>query len=238
MANTLRADVAPVTGACFGQRRLDPRQPQRLYNPVPGPDDSRTSPTGAPQRTSLSTLPTELQLWISRQLAYPDALSLKHVSRHFYGLVDSGVRLKVAWMVERHELRLGFPDHRHCILKTDEAFCSRQVRTLMERRRRHEECGEVRGCVVLLDPRWPCRELAKRRSRGNGRGRGLAKARDVLLSFVGASAQTRSRGGDLWLLISIVFLLAWVARVSEGTAVGLACDSFHLAILAGLYLTL
>lgn len=72
-------------------------------------------------------LPTEIHILISKELIYPDALSLKHVSRYFYGLVDTGVRLKVAWLMERHMLHLDCPKDRKCILRTDLEFCRGSV---------------------------------------------------------------------------------------------------------------
>lgn len=67
-------------------------------------------------------LPTEIQILISKELIYPDALSLKHTSPHLYSLVDTGVRLKVAWLVSRRELHLDCPNDRKCILNTDLQF--------------------------------------------------------------------------------------------------------------------
>ena len=97
----------------------------------------RPSPHALP---SLPALPLEIQLQVSSYLSYPDALALKHTSRHFYHLVDTGVRLKVAWLIDRKRLRLDHPKE-YCSLKTDEAFCSsREIRRIMERRRRHGEC--------------------------------------------------------------------------------------------------
>jgi len=97
---------------------------------------------------SLLILPVELQLQISTALPYPDALSLKHTCRHFYRLVDTGIRLKVTWLLERKTSKLDIPK-RKCILKTDEAFCSsREIRGFMEKRRRHQEC-KGGACAVV-----------------------------------------------------------------------------------------
>jgi hypothetical protein len=41
---------------------------------------------------------------------------------------------------------------RNCVLKTDASFCAGgggEVRRIMERRRRHEECRKERGCEVI-----------------------------------------------------------------------------------------
>lgn len=72
-------------------------------------------------------LPTEIHVLISKELIYPDALSLKHTSRYFYNWVDTGVRLKVAWLVERRELHLDCPNDRKCNLRTDLEFCRGSV---------------------------------------------------------------------------------------------------------------
>ena len=105
--------------------------------------------------TELMQLPTEIHLLIAIHLPYPDALSLKHASRHFFYLIDSGIRLKVAWLLDRRRLRLECPNA--CELKTDETFCSsRHVRRLMVQRRRHLECGRGKGCLVVGDPAKTC----------------------------------------------------------------------------------
>ncbi|KAG6366767.1 hypothetical protein INS49_000947 [Diaporthe citri] len=105
-------------------------------------------------QTNFMDLPTELHLLISKELTYPDALSLKHASRYFYNLVDTGVRLKVAWLMERRMLHLDCPNDRKCNLRTDLEFCRGSVTLLMQRRREHVEC-ESRpglGCLVYATP--------------------------------------------------------------------------------------
>ncbi|KAH9994591.1 hypothetical protein F4779DRAFT_623329 [Xylariaceae sp. FL0662B] len=72
-------------------------------------------------------LPPELHLLISRHLIYPDALSLKHTSRYFFHLVDTGVKLKVEWLMERWRLHLDCPNDRHCDLASDLKFCRGSV---------------------------------------------------------------------------------------------------------------
>ena len=89
-------------------------------------DDSSKAPM-IPRPTTLTDLPPELHLAISQHLTYPDALSLKHTSRHFFPLVDTGVKLKVAWLVERHRLHLECPNH-CCDLRSDLQFCRGSVR--------------------------------------------------------------------------------------------------------------
>ncbi|KAM6521417.1 hypothetical protein FSOLCH5_006173 [Fusarium solani] len=78
-------------------------------------------------KVTFMTLPTEIHLAISRMLIYPDALSLKHTNAHFYSLVDTGVNLKVEWLVERRSLHLECPNDRRCDLGSDLRFCRGSV---------------------------------------------------------------------------------------------------------------
>lgn len=72
-------------------------------------------------------LPAEIHILVSKELIYPDALSLKHTSRYFYDWVDTGVKLKVDWLMERRELHLDCPNDRKCNLRTDLDFCRGSV---------------------------------------------------------------------------------------------------------------
>ncbi|RAL05353.1 uncharacterized protein BO80DRAFT_135287 [Aspergillus ibericus CBS 121593] len=105
----------------------------------------------APQH-KLMNLPTELHLHIARFLTYPDALALKHTCRHFYSLVYTGVHLKVDWFVERFERKLECPMEK-CSFRTDEAFCNKRIRGIMERRRRHLECTQLPGGCLVIEGR-------------------------------------------------------------------------------------
>ncbi|KAE8378401.1 hypothetical protein BDV26DRAFT_261624 [Aspergillus bertholletiae] len=108
-----------------------------------------TTTTTQQKQPTLTSLPTELHLHISTYLPYPDALALKHTSRHFYALVYTGVHLKVDWLVERFERKLECPMEK-CSFRTDEAFCNLRIRRIMERRRRHLECPRrAHGCLVV-----------------------------------------------------------------------------------------
>lgn len=82
-------------------------------------------------RSSLNDLPAEIHLLISKQLIYPDALSLKHTSRYFYSLVDTGIELKVTWLMERRSLHLECPNDRRCDLGSDLKFCRGSVRYVL-----------------------------------------------------------------------------------------------------------
>ncbi|KAK0391432.1 hypothetical protein NLU13_0933 [Sarocladium strictum] len=104
------------------------------------------------QSASLMVLPTELHIAISKYLSYPDALALKHTNRHFYGFVDTGIKVKVAWLVHRRRLLLPCPSHEaSCDLRSDSGFCSGNVSRLIRQRREHLECESRRdlGCIVF-----------------------------------------------------------------------------------------
>ncbi|CDM34799.1 unnamed protein product [Penicillium roqueforti FM164] len=106
-------------------------------------------PCSQPTSANLMTLPSELHIQISTYLSYPDALALKHSNRHFYSSVFTGVRLKVAWLVERFKCGLECPMEK-CSFSTDESFCNGRVRGIMERRRWHLECRQVgNGCLLV-----------------------------------------------------------------------------------------
>lgn len=91
-------------------------------------DDDDDAPTTTKPATTLNDLPPEIHLSISQRLTYPDALSLKHTCRYFYNLVDTGIKLKVEWLVERHTLHLECPNDRRCDLRSDLKFCKGSVR--------------------------------------------------------------------------------------------------------------
>ena len=64
---------------------------------------------------------------IAKYLIYPDALSLKHTNRHFYSIVDTGIELKIDWLMERRRLHLECPNDRRCDLGSDLRFCRGSV---------------------------------------------------------------------------------------------------------------
>lgn len=106
-------------------------------DPIPGEarqhgdDDEVAIVTFRPRRRprpTFATLPSEIHLLIAHHLIYPDALSLKHTSRHFYLLVDTGVRLKVEWLMERRLLHLECPSDQRCDLGSDLRFCRGSVK--------------------------------------------------------------------------------------------------------------
>jgi hypothetical protein len=81
-------------------------------------------------RPTLITLPPEIHLLIARHLIYPDALALRHTNRHFYQLVDTGVKLKVEWLMERRLLHLECPSDQRCDLGSDLRFCRGSVKSV------------------------------------------------------------------------------------------------------------
>lgn len=131
-------------------------------------------PNGSPVTPSrLLSLPLELLLDIIPMLPYPDALALKHSHPSFYNMVNTSVRLKVSWLLDRKVRGLPTPQQM-CCLKSDAEFCNGglaggwekgrrrgkvkpahgadQVRSIMARRRRHGECKDGR-CEVLVGRR-------------------------------------------------------------------------------------
>ena len=94
------------------------------------PETSAPS-TAKSKKPTMATLPPELHLLISSFLTYPDALSLKHTSRHFYSLVYTGVNLKIEWLIERRRLHLDCPHDKKCELGSDMRFCRGSVRSVL-----------------------------------------------------------------------------------------------------------
>lgn len=77
---------------------------------------------------SLLDLPPEIHVLISQQLIYPDALSLKHTNRFFYHVVNTGIELKIEWLLERRRLHLECPNTQRCELGSDLRFCRGSVK--------------------------------------------------------------------------------------------------------------
>ncbi|KAM4054547.1 F-box domain-containing protein [Hirsutella rhossiliensis] len=137
-------------------------------SPVPDPAPElgrRAAPVPTRRKTSLSSLPPEIHLAVANYLIYPDALSLKHTSRHFYSIVDTGIELKIDWLVERRRLHLECPNDRRCDLGSDLRFCRGSVPLLMQRRREHVECESRPGLGCLVHGTRACSHRSKRPSR-------------------------------------------------------------------------
>lgn len=103
--------------------------------------------------TTLNTLPQEIQGMIIQHLLYPDALALKHTNRKYYDTINTGINLKVEWLISRIETNLPCPTKRPCNFDSDRSFCaSTGMSELMQKRRQHAECDNHpagRGCLVL-----------------------------------------------------------------------------------------
>ncbi|KAG7143278.1 hypothetical protein HYQ45_000529 [Verticillium longisporum] len=160
MTLILRAGPAPTpppattscsTSCSHLNRAPPPRQTTTHQDPSTTQNDSENeelppSEDTPPPPPTLPTLPPELQSLITAHLSYPDALSLKHTNRHFFQTTDTGVRLKVAWLLERRDQRLACPScGRGCDLASDLRFCRGGVGRVIRRRRMHGECESRAG---------------------------------------------------------------------------------------------
>ncbi|KAL2267218.1 hypothetical protein VTJ83DRAFT_4495 [Remersonia thermophila] len=114
---------------------------------------------------NLMSLPPEIHLLIAGYLIYPDALSLKHANQYFYYLVDTGVELKVEWLMERRMLHLECPNDKRCDLGSDLRFCRGSVALLMKRRREHIECESRPGLGCLIYGTRTCTHSRKLKTR-------------------------------------------------------------------------
>ena len=107
-------------------RRPTPSAAKNVATEHVASGDERSDAAAEPTAT-FSSLPPEIHFLISKQLIYPDALSLKHTNRYFYRMVDTGVRLKVEWLMERRMLHLECPNNTRCDLGSDLRFCRGSV---------------------------------------------------------------------------------------------------------------
>ncbi|KUI54825.1 hypothetical protein VP1G_10641 [Cytospora mali] len=83
MTSLFRSRPAPASTKSLDRER----------EPEPVSYGSRRNDSLSPSRpggAGLMDLPPEIHLLISKELIYPDALSLKHTSRYFYSLVYTG----------------------------------------------------------------------------------------------------------------------------------------------------
>ncbi|KAK4044098.1 hypothetical protein C8A01DRAFT_31696 [Parachaetomium inaequale] len=117
------------------------------------------------RRPTFTSLPPEIHLLVTEHLIYPDALSLKHTNRYFYQLVDTGVELKVEWLMERRLLHLECPSDQRCDLGSDLRFCRGSVKLLMQRRREHIECESRPGLGCLIYGTSTCPHARKLKTR-------------------------------------------------------------------------
>ncbi|CAI0650219.1 unnamed protein product [Colletotrichum noveboracense] len=185
-----------------------------LRRPTPGPADARGRHSKCKAADSthagFTDLPPEIHLLISKQLIYPDALSLKHTSSYFYYLVDTGVRLKVEWLMERRMLHLECPNDKRCDLGSDLRFCRGSVPLLMQRRREHMECESRPGLGCLVYGTSVC---SHRRKLGARCQRWLRRRLTIELWWV------------LIALIPIIFCWLWMAEFAKWAAGSLSHSS-------------
>ncbi len=104
-----------------------PAKSAPLADTSPPPDVVSTSTNDTNWSASFQSLPPEIHVMIAKELIYPDALSLKHTNRYFNHMVDTGVRLKVEWLMERRMLHLECPNNTRCDLGSDLRFCRGSV---------------------------------------------------------------------------------------------------------------
>lgn len=123
-----------------GARRLTPHYEPEQSSLKPNDHEDETT-TSKPDilKAGLLSLPPEIHLEISRRLIYPDALSLKQTNRHFYSLVDTGVELKIDWLVSRRKLHLECPNDKGCDLGSDLRFCRGSVAYVFSRFNVHQD---------------------------------------------------------------------------------------------------
>ena len=92
--------------------------------------------------TPFLSLPQELYPFITDSLSYPDLLALKHTHSLFYYSLNTGIKLKVAWLLDRKQRGLRVPQGK-CVLRTDESFCTSgrgEVSQILRSRRQHKDC--------------------------------------------------------------------------------------------------
>ena len=93
-----------------------------------GKDTTQHSIRSTPaKQLGLTTLPPEIHLLIIENLIYPDRLALKHTDRYFYCIVDTGVKIKVSWLMSRRMLHLKCPNNVRCEMGSDLRFCRGSV---------------------------------------------------------------------------------------------------------------
>ena len=97
----------------------------------------------------LIDLPTELHLLIAAELPWPDLLAVKHAHPRFYYTIPTTVHQRVDWLLSRAPLGLALPQEK-VNLRSDADFCrSREIRTFLQRRRRHQDCrSNENQCLV------------------------------------------------------------------------------------------
>ena len=98
------------------------------------------------EKTSLLSLPAELQQNIITYLPYPDLLALKLAHPAFSLYINPTVYDRVDWLLSRPALGLPLPFSAACTFKTDKDFLrNAEVQSILRRRRLHLECENLSG---------------------------------------------------------------------------------------------
>lgn len=119
----------------------------------------------------LLDLPSELVCHVANQLTYPDSLSLKFTCKYFHHTVQSSVKDRVSWLLDRTKLGLPIPHAQKCNLKTDAGFCSSsEVRQILRNRRKHIECFLYGQGQCLVVGTTLCPSRVSTRTEANAQG--------------------------------------------------------------------
>lgn len=148
----------------------------------------------------LLDLPSELVCHIAGEVTYPDSLSLKFTCKYFYDTIDTSVKDRIHWLLERNRLGLPIPHAQKCTFKTDAGFCSSpEVRTILFNRRKHIECFLHGQGRCLVTKTIPCPLTASNRNEGN-----LQRTSHALLPSSGFEAIHLFLHANLYTLLALL----------------------------------
>ena len=167
---------------------------------------------------SLLTLPAELHLEIQAYLTYPDLLALKHTHLYFLETLKPTVIDRVDWLLSRTEFGLPIPTAAKLNLKTDAQFCRNQeVKGILLRRRRHEECRKFNGGSCLLVNNSICNGQVYRRRRKSSRGKIEMAVRQLVLLGMGMQMFVLALVGVIAAAVTLPMLwrLSWLVLVLD-----------------------
>ena len=169
------------------------------FTPLPSSPQPSQPPSESLSTSHLLRFPPDLLLYIRSHLPYPDLLALRHTHPYFYYssllATDRNIRLKVAWLVDRKRRGLACPGHHRTLFRTDREFCaSTEVKQIMARRRRHEDCQVGKECEVVSGT--VCGRVRRRQLGKIGRGEVwgiVVAAAAILVLYVTRLACTESK---------------------------------------------
>lgn len=115
----------------------------------------QSEPQGSPiAEASVSSpflsLPPEVHHHISTYLQYPDllALTLVHPLFQSHELIHTSKSSRVDWLIDRSFHKLPLPSRTRCRWSSDREFVNNpEIKDILQRRRRHEECAEFSKVV-------------------------------------------------------------------------------------------